>query len=207
MKLVKNSYYQKNKKKIIINSLKYYHLNKSYILKKHKEYRIKNKLEIKRKRKIQYLKNIILQKIKNRKWYIKNHKKVRKQHNLYRKLNKDKIKKYLNHKRKINISFKLRHSCKTRIYQALKGINKSKSTMKLIGCSIEQLKTYLESKFKKGMTWKNYGYYGWHIDHIKPCCKFDLAKESEQKKCFHYTNLQPLWMKENLSKGNYYEKM
>ena len=73
--------------------------------------------------------------------------------------------------------------------------------MKLIGCSIESLKNYLEKQFKKDMTWHNHGLYGWHIDHIRPCISFDLIKKSEQKKCFHYTNLQPLWAKENLSKG------
>jgi hypothetical protein len=51
------------------------------------------------------------------------------------------------------------------------------------------------------MNWSNYGLHGWHIDHIRPCASFDLSKSEEQRKCFHYTNLQPLWAKENLSKG------
>jgi hypothetical protein len=91
---------------------------------------------------------------------------------------------------------------RSRINNAIKENTKGKSTKKLIGCSIKFLKSYLESKFTKGMSWKNYGYYGWHIDHIKPCSKFDLSKKSEQQKCFHYTNLQPLWMKDNLKKYN-----
>jgi hypothetical protein len=72
----------------------------------------------------------------------------------------------------------------------------------LLGCSVEELKKYLEIKFKEGMSWNNYGLRGWHIDHIIPCSKFDLIKEEEQKKCFHFSNLQPLWWNENLSKGN-----
>jgi hypothetical protein len=56
-----------------------------------------------------------------------------------------------------------------------------------------------EKKFKPKMSWNNYG--KWHIDHIKPCCSFNLSKSEEQRKCFHYSNLQPLWAKENLSKG------
>jgi len=56
-------------------------------------------------------------------------------------------------------------------------------------------------QFKPGMTWDNYGYYGWHIDHKVPCSNFDLSKPEEQYKCFHYTNLQPLWAEENLIKG------
>jgi len=93
-------------------------------------------------------------------------------------------------------------SLRTRIYCALKGINKSASTIKLLGCSIKDFLVHLESQFEFGMTFKNYGL--WEIDHIKPCSKFDLTKPAQQRKCFHYTNLQPLWWKDNLSKGNKY---
>ena len=61
---------------------------------------------------------------------------------------------------------------------------------------------YLAAKFQEGMSWDNHG--EWHIDHIKPCCKFNLLDDEEQRKCFHYTNLQPLWSKDNLSKGGKY---
>jgi len=54
------------------------------------------------------------------------------------------------------------------------------------------------------MTRENHGKNGWEIDHIKPCVSFDLSKPEEQKKCFHYTNLQPLWKEDNLKKGNKY---
>lgn len=72
----------------------------------------------------------------------------------------------------------------------------------LVGCSAKDLKTHLESLFKEGMSWSNYGKFGWHIDHKVPCVKFDLTKESEVKKCFHWKNLQPLWWRENLSKND-----
>lgn len=75
------------------------------------------------------------------------------------------------------------------------------STSKLLGCSGQFLKEYLEAKFVDGMTWDNYGFYGWHMDHIRPIASFDLNNEAEVKECFHYTNLQPLWAKDNLSKG------
>lgn len=52
------------------------------------------------------------------------------------------------------------------------------------------------------MNWGNHGLEGWHIDHIIPCNAFDLSDESQQKKCFHFSNLQPLWAFENLSKGD-----
>lgn len=70
----------------------------------------------------------------------------------------------------------------------------------LIGCTIEELKAQFESQFTEGMTWERFMSGEIHIDHIKPCASFDLTKVSEQKKCFHHTNLQPLWAKDNLRK-------
>jgi hypothetical protein len=72
--------------------------------------------------------------------------------------------------------------------------------MDLTGCSVHELCIHLESKFKHGMTWENYG--EWHVDHIRPCASFDLLKVDEQRQCFHWTNLQPLWALENLRKSS-----
>jgi hypothetical protein len=77
---------------------------------------------------------------------------------------------------------------------------KSVKTQELIGCSIDALKQHLELKFQPGMTWGNYGQ--WHVDHIKPCSSFNLEIVDEQKKCFNYSNLQPLWAIDNIKKGN-----
>jgi metal-dependent amidase/aminoacylase/carboxypeptidase family protein len=88
---------------------------------------------------------------------------------------------------------------RARIWKAIKRGDKAKQTVKLIGCPIEELKRHLESKFLDGMSWDNYG--EWHIDHIKPCSKFDLTKETQQLKCFNYKNLQPLWAKQNRLKS------
>ena len=95
-------------------------------------------------------------------------------------------------------NLKIVSNCRSRMYKALKGQKKSKSTEKLVGCLFSELKTCLESKFLEGMNWNNYG--EWHIDHILPCASFDLSKKEEQEKCFHYTNLQPLWGIDNLLK-------
>lgn len=101
--------------------------------------------------------------------------------------------------------FKIRKNQSKRIRDCLRDHLKLKKkhhyTMKLIGCSPDQLITYLENKLQKGMTWENYGTY-WHIDHIKPLAKFDLSKDEEIEKCFHFSNLQPLTAKENLEKGD-----
>jgi hypothetical protein len=101
--------------------------------------------------------------------------------------------------------YKILQVLRARFYNAVVKQHKGKkasSTKNIIGCSIKELRKYLESKFDKGMSWSNLGLYGWHIDHIIPCSSFDLTKPSEQKKCFHYTNLQPLWAYDNLSKSN-----
>jgi hypothetical protein len=72
--------------------------------------------------------------------------------------------------------------------------------MILIGCSMDELKIHLSSMFKEGMSWDNYG--KWHIDHIKPCASFNLSDPAQQKECFHYSNLQPLWAIENIKKSD-----
>ena len=71
--------------------------------------------------------------------------------------------------------------------------------MEYVGCSPAFLREHLERLFSDGMTWENQG--EWHVDHIRPCASFDLSTEEEKKRCFHYTNLQPLWATDNLSKG------
>ena len=76
--------------------------------------------------------------------------------------------------------------------------------IELTGCSEEFLVKYLESKFKKGMSWKNHGYRGWHIDHIVPISKFNLLDEAQVLKANNYKNLQPLWAKENMFKSDKY---
>lgn len=121
----------------------------------------------------------------------------------------NKNKKIINQKRKLN-GWKYPHKgsnaqiiqyMRNRIYYALKNNTKTLSTIELLGVnSIEELWQYLEKKFTEGMTRKNYG--KWHIDHIRPCSSFDFSDPNQQKECFHYTNLQPLWAKDNFKKGN-----
>jgi len=90
------------------------------------------------------------------------------------------------------------------IANRLKNNSKSASTEKLIGCTFEYFKEHLEKQFQPGMNWDNHTTDGWHIDHIIPVSHFDLSKPEEQMKAFHYSNCQPLWSKDNLSKGNRY---
>ena len=83
----------------------------------------------------------------------------------------------------------------------LQGVPKKRSVLPLIGCSIEVLIAHLERQFLPGMSWANHSQKGWHIDHRIPCAFFDLTDPEQQRRCFHYTNLQPLWATENQSKG------
>lgn len=90
-----------------------------------------------------------------------------------------------------------------RIYKAMKRGQhgrKAYRTMHLIGCTIAELRVHLQSTFLPGMTWQNYGQ--WHIDHKRPCNSFDLSQPDHQLQCFHYTNLQALWGRDNISKGD-----
>ncbi len=140
-------------------------------------------------------KNICLKCLESRK---KNYKKN------YKLLNPEKTKaqknRYKRNRIKRDPTFKILHRLRTRILLVLNGKKKAESSMNLLGCTADDFKKHIESQFKDDMSWENYGIKGWHIDHIRPCASFDLSIAEEQKKCFHYTNLQPLWWFDNLSK-------
>lgn len=138
--------------------------------------------------------------------YYRNHlEKMKQEHRDYYFNNKEKMINYSNEwrkkQRRINPNFKLKTSIRSRILKTIKRGCKHLPSENLLGCNWRTAREHIESLWEEGMTWENHGLYGWHIDHIIPCAAFDLTKEEEQKKCFHYTNLQPLWAKENLRKG------
>lgn len=98
-------------------------------------------------------------------------------------------------------SFRAVDRARTRLKFIMRGRHKHKASRKLLGCSPAQLRAHLESLWLPGMSWDNYGLYGWHIDHKIPCSAFDLTQPAQVEQCFHYTNLQPLWAEDNLRKG------
>jgi len=77
---------------------------------------------------------------------------------------------------------------------------KTKQTLALLGCPLKSFLLYLESLWEPGMSWDNYG--EWHIDHVVPCAIFDLTKPDHQERCFHFSNLQPLWAVDNWRKND-----
>ena len=98
---------------------------------------------------------------------------------------------------------KIRQALSSRLRSAVKGkIKKTDLTMNILGCSIEHFLKHIEKQFIPGMTWDNYGRNGWHLDHIIPCKQFDLTRPYHQKICFHYTNLQPMWERDNIVKSD-----
>jgi hypothetical protein len=180
----------KTKERDIVTSEERKQYNKQYYLdnkEKKKQYNLNNKEKIK-----QYKKQYDLNNKEKRKQY-------KKQYDLN---NQEKRRKYQNEKQKRDPNYKLIKIIRTRITGVLKGRFKSKRTIELLGCSIEEVWNHLESKFKSGMTKENHGL--WHIDHIKPCASFDLTDPEQQAICFHYTNLQPLWAVDNRRKGSRY---
>lgn len=109
-------------------------------------------------------------------------------------------------------AFKMTHSLRVSLNKILKrrDIKKSTSVVRAIGCTQAEFVAHIESQFYPNketgemMTWENHGVWGWHLDHIKPLCSFNLSDPKEVKLANHYTNLQPLWAKENIRKGGKY---
>jgi len=162
-----------NKEKRKIN----YQENKEVIINKSKEYSKLNKDIVKKRKNI---------------YYIKNKTKIINQHN-----------EYLKTRKIIDPLFKLKVNIRTNIYNNLKKSNyvKNLKTNIILGCTYEDFKEYLESKFESWMTWENYGLYngelnyGWDIDHIIPTSS--AITEEELLKLNNYVNLQPLCSKIN----------
>lgn len=112
-------------------------------------------------------------------------------------------------KKRTDIQYKLRQNIRKRLFGVLT-LKKTLRTVDLLGCSLEELKKHLESKFYPNpetgevMGWDNYGVGGWEIDHIKPLSLFDLSKLDELKDASNFSNLQPLWAKDNRRKSDKY---
>jgi hypothetical protein len=127
---------------------------------------------------------------------------ARNQNRTHQKENRTEKNKYYVERRKIDKKFKLRQYLSSRLVIALKSksLRKNSKFYKVIGCDLETLKKHIESQFMPGMNWENWGAHGWHVDHILPLSSGKTTEEIESLS--HYTNLQPLWAKDNLAKGN-----
>jgi len=110
---------------------------------------------------------------------------------------------YQKNKKQKDILYKIGSNIRTRISQTINGYSKSKSTLQILGLNnFTEFKQHIESKFQNGMNWDNYGFgvNKWVVDHIIPISS--ALNEDEIYKLNYYTNLQPLWWRENIIKSD-----
>ena len=214
-----HAYYLKNKKRIKKANSSYYKTNRERVNRYHQLWRKENPEKVKRHhltnkdKWLEYGKkwrrlnreqqsayhkqyranNADRIRIRNREFIKNNREKVRKQRTIYNR-------RYLQR----NLSARIRARLRCRFGQAVRLGYKSSSVTSLLGCSIGDFKIYLESLFQSGMSWDNYGIGKgkWNLDHIMPCAIFDLTKPEHQKRCFHFSNMQPMWSDDNMRKSD-----
>ena len=220
-RIYQKEYQLKNKAKILEQKKEYYDKNKDKILEHKKEYRELNKEKISEKKRQYHKLNKEKIKLSNKKWYDNNVENKQIYNKEYREQNKDKINEWIkeyrknsekyketkrlyeNNKYKSDSLFKLK-----RVYSSLirnshkrKNIDKNLKSVDILGCSINEFKKHLESKFEPWMNWENYGLYngelnyGWDIDHIIPIST--ATTEESLLKLNHFSNLQPLCSRVN----------
>lgn len=200
-------------RKFLDTKIKYSKTDKSKsAIKKYKE---KNNEKIKLLKKL-WWKNLTKEQkqkylLLSKKWREKNSERVKKRFQNWklnltdeqREIQRIKLNKYVRERKKTDPNFKLSQILRTQLYKALYSKNavKENRALELLGVQIKYFRKYLEHRFKKGMTWENYGSV-WHIDHIIPLSIIDISKEENLKFAFHYRNLQPMFARENIQKSN-----
>lgn len=171
-------------------SKKCYLKKREISLKNRREYEEQNRELIEKLKKDHQDKQKEKHRICKKNYYDRNKKKIQKQYAEYNK-----------RKKAIDPSFKLYSTIRCRFRSIIKGKYKSKSSIILLGCSVDEFKKKLESEFTEGMNWSNHSKTGWHIDHILDCRFFNQADPEDQRICFNYRNMRPLWSTENILKG------
>ena len=217
-------YYKENKEKCDARNKKYYQEHredcisrqKKYVeenLEKHQIYRKKyqqeNKEKIKAFKKEYYEKNREEIERKRKKHYKENWEEIQKQKKKYRRTERAKAtrKKWTKRRLKEDPVFRLITNMRKGLCAIVSGKRKRHPTMQYIGMTSDELMDYLEDRFTEGMTRDNYG--KWHVDHERPLASFDFTGQDREEQlhiAWHHTNLQPLWAKDNLSKGAKYEE-
>ena len=183
-------YYQENKEKIAAKSREYYQENKEKIAAKEREYRQENKEKVT---------------ARHSKYRQENKEKITAKSREYYQENKEKIHKYYKKRYHSDPEYNLICRLRTRMSKVVKAAGLDKkcdSTSELLGISPSGLKEWLERQFTEGMTWENRS--DWHVDHRVPITAFDLTVDQNQRICFWYKNLHPMWAKDNLQKSNTY---
>lgn len=150
------------------------------------------------------------QKRLNKEYYLNNIEKIKKDTGCYAKKNhhwlKVKAQNRVRERRRSDPQYRFRIYLSDMIRKYLRkdGFVKDNKTEHYLGCKIQDFKAYITELFTEGMSWNNYGQMGWHLDHKRPAASFDLSIEEDRMACFHYTNFQPLWRKDNIAKNSFY---
>jgi hypothetical protein len=187
----KKYYYYNNINKVKIYAKQYYKNNKDEIIQKAQTWQKDNKDKYN---------------IRYRSWSKQNTEKRRISNLNWRNKNRNKFNLWCRSYRNNNINVKINYAISNGIWKTLKGKKNKNKWELLVGYTLQDLMQHLESKFTDGMTWNNYGYKGWHIDHVIPKTHFEFNsyEDREFQQCWSLANLQPLWAEENLKKGDRY---
>ncbi len=192
IKIKHKAWTEANKDTLKVQRKAFYEANKERLTAEKRAWRAANPDIVAQRNKVQYLKDPEHHKAKHKEWKAKNpgHQAA-----------------YARKRLLTNIHAKLAYVLRRRLKQAIRGNFKSGSAVTDLGCSIAEFKLYIEAKFQPGMTWENRSFSGWHLDHVRPLASFDLTDRSQFLEACHYTNLQPLWASENMSKQDKWEPL
>ena len=198
-------HYQQNKEKLTAKQREYYQKNKEKRDAYQREYKQQNKEKIAANQREYYQTNKDKLTAYQREHYQQNKEEILANNREYRQQNKEKIAAYFRQRRRLDPKYNLLCRLRCRMWNAVKAAGLDKkcaSSIELLGISPQGLKEWIEAQFTEGMTWENQS--DWEVDHIIPCYAFDLTVEQNQRICFWYKNLQPLWWQDNLQKSNKY---
>jgi len=201
-KLQARLYRHTNRVAIAAQKRKYQEDNAVAIAARKLQYRLANKESIAASDRAYRQKNASAISSRKREYKKRNSAHISQHDREYRKAHRSHINAHKRQRTQTDVNFRMVNNLRRRLGNALNGHTKSASTMELLGCTARQCNAHLESQFAVGMSWDNRA--EWHIDHIRPCASFDLSLPEHQRACFHYSNLQPLWARDNLSKGAKY---
>lgn len=192
-KLSKKYYYQ-DPEKYRKQGRSYWYKNRDKYLQRYQQ----NKDEVLKKSRLRYYNNIEYERKRSETYYEKNKDKDREYSKKHRRRDNDRD----NERKKTDPGYRILCQVRQRMWECMKGKRNKNEIIELIGCSLNQLETHIQNKFKKGMAWDNHGLGDdkWHLDHIVPCRFFDFTNQISPQICFHYLNLQPLWSIENHKK-------
>jgi hypothetical protein len=194
----KKQYYQDHKEKIKQYDNQYYQDHREERKQYHRQYYQDHREENK-----QYYQDHREEK----KQHYQDHKEEKKQYRRqYSQAHKEERRQYDNKKYKTDTTFRLRRIISRVISKSIKNNKNGYHWEDLVGYTLDDLKQHLEKQFRDGMSWDNYGYDGWHVDHKKPVSWFNFTsyEDEEFKQCWALENLQPKWAEDNMVKGNRY---